>query len=135
MLNVINFKEPYWISYVLTDGKMRWFYTDEKSAIRIPKKEWFNKSTTHIIIHKGYETNSHGTEPISKMIYRVSINYKIANYFGDRSGMHYRSKNYMLIGDELYKQENGEGVLIKRITKELKGVLEELKNKWLNKED
>lgn len=127
MGEIIRLNQPYWKSFRLLDGKMRWFYTDEESKISIKDKDWFNKNTTSICIHKGYETEEYSTEPISDMIYRIAIDYRIANYFGDRSGMHFRSKVYMLIGDKLYKQDNGEATEVTRMTKELKGALQELR--------
>lgn len=127
MGEVIRLNQPYWKSFRLPDGKRRYFYTDEKSVLRIVDKKWFAKSTMGISIHKGYETEEYSTEPISEMIYHIAIDYQILNYFGDTSGMHFRSKIYMLVGGKLYKQEKGESVEVKRITKELKGALEELK--------
>lgn len=126
-MDVIRFEQPYWMSYRLPDGKMRCFYTDEESSLHIVDKPWFNKATTGISIHKGYETEEYSAQPISEMIYRIAIDYRILNYFGDTSGMHFRSKIYMLVDGKLYKQEKGEGVEVKRMTKELKGALEELK--------
>lgn len=129
MGEVVKLNQPYWKSFRLPDGKRRWFYTDEESVLRMVNKEWFNKSTIGISIHKGYETKEYSTEPISDIIYHISIDYQIANYFGEINGMHFRSKIYMLIGDELYKQDKGEGIEVKRMTKELKGALAELKLK------
>lgn len=126
MGEVVRFNQPYWKSFRLADGKQRWFYTDEASRVKVDKK-CYNKNTTCISILKGYETEEYSAEPISKMIYYIAIDYRIANYFGDTSGMHFRSKTYMLVDDKLYKQEKGEGVEVKRMTKELKGALEELK--------
>ena len=61
-------------------------------------------------------------------MYYISIDYKIANYFGDTSGMHFRSKRYVVIGDKIYQQlKFGEAKEVKRITKELKGALNEIK--------
>lgn len=127
MGEIIRLNQPHWKSFRLLDGKMRWFYTDEESKISIKDKDWFNKNTTSICIHKGYETEEYSTEPISDMIYRIAIDYRIANYFGDKSGMHFRSKVYMLIGNKLYKQDNGEATEVTRMTKELKGALQELR--------
>lgn len=127
MGEIIRLNQPYWKSFRLPDGKMRWFYTDEESKISIKDKDWFNKNTTSICIHKGYETEEYSAEPISDVIYRIAIDYRIANYFGDRSGMHFRSKVYMLIGNKLYKQDNDEATEVTRMTKELKGALQELK--------
>lgn len=126
MGEIVRLNQPYWKGYKLPDGKQRWFYTDEESALRIDNKEWFNKNTIGICIYKGYETEETSETPVSEMIYRIAIDYQITNYFGDRSGMHFRSKLYMLIGDKLYMQKNGEGVEVKRMTKELKGALREL---------
>lgn len=122
---------PHWQSFSLSenDCTYRWFYTNEKTVLRITDKEWFNKATTEIIIHKGYETEEYSTDPISDMIYCIEIEYQILNYFGDKSGMHFRRKEYMLVGGKLYKQERGYGIEVKRVTRELKGVLEEIKMK------
>ena len=122
----IKLNQSYWKSFRLPDGKRRWFYTDDESVLRIVDKEWFNKATMGINIHKGFETEEYSIEPISEMIYRITVDYQILNYFCDRSGMHYRSKVYMLVGNKLYKQEKGDSVEVKRITKELKGTLAEL---------
>ena len=116
---------PFWSSFRLPDGKRRWFFTDGVQ-INIENKEWFNKATDAISILKGYETEEYSKVPVSELMYRISIEYQIANYFGDRSGMHYRRKEYVLIGDKLYKQVKGEGTEVKKITKELKGILEEI---------
>lgn len=124
MGEVIRLNQPYWKGFRLPDGKQRWFYSDEESAIRLHDKEYFNKNTTSIIIYKGYETEENKTEPISDIMYYISIDYKIANYFGDTSGMHFRSKRYVIVGDKIYEQlQYGEVKEIKRKTKELKGVL------------
>lgn len=117
----------YWSSYRLPDGKLRWFLTND-DIIKIIDKNWFNKNTDDIIIHSGYETEEYSTKPVSDKIYKITINYVITNYFGDRSGLHCRSKNYILDNDKLYKQENGKGIEVKRLTKELRGILEELQN-------
>lgn len=116
-------KYPYWKTFRLTDGKTRHFYTDTTSVSEITDKKWFNKSTMKILIHKGYETEEYGTEPISETIYYITIEYRISNYFGDTSGMHFRNKNYVLVDGIFYKQEKGEGIKVMKITKELKGSL------------
>lgn len=128
MQELTGLKYPYWKSFKLPDGKRRWFCTDESLKTVIDKKVWFNKTTTYIVILKGYETEEYSHKPISEIIYYIAIEYQILNYFGDTSGMHFRNKVYMLIGDKLYKQVKGEGVKVNKITKELKGILEELKS-------
>lgn len=128
MGEVIRFDSPYWKGFRLPDGKQRWMYTDEKSAIKLNDKDYFNKNTIGIIIRKGYETEENKTEPISNIMYYIGIDYKIANYFGDTSGRHYRSKRYVVIGDKIYRQlQFGEVKEVKQITKELKSVLSEIK--------
>lgn len=68
MGEVVKFDSPYWKGFKLPDGKQRWLYTDEESAIRLHDKEYFNKNTTGIIIYKGYETEESKTEPISDLM-------------------------------------------------------------------
>ena len=122
----------FWKTYRLPEdpeyGEYRWFLTEDETKVYLTDKEWFNKNTTSVCIHRGYETEEYSTEPISEMIYHIDIEYQILNYFGDRSGMHYRHKEYMLVDGKLYKQVKGEGIEVKRMTKELKGILEELKH-------
>ncbi len=128
MGEIVRFDKPYWKSFRLPEEKQRWMYTDEKSAIRLYDQEYFNKNTIRIIIYKGYETEENQTEPLSDLIYYISIDYKIANYFGDKSGMHYRSKRYIMYEDKIYQQQQfGEVKEGQRITKELKGALNEIK--------
>lgn len=43
MGEVVKLNQPYWKSFVLLDGKRRWFYTDEESSLSIKDEEWFNK--------------------------------------------------------------------------------------------
>lgn len=130
MGEVVRFDSPYWKGFYLSDGKQRWLYTDEDSAVRLKDKDYFNQDTIGIIIYKGYETEENKTEPISDLMHYISIDYRIANYFGDISGMHFRSKRYVVIGDKIYQQlKFGEVKEVKRITKELKGALSEIKTK------
>lgn len=75
MGEVIRLNQPYWKGFRFPDGKQRWFYSDEESAIRLHDKEYFNKNTTGIIIYKGYETEENKTEPISDIMYYISIDY------------------------------------------------------------
>lgn len=129
MGEVVRFDSPYWKGFYLLDGKQRWLYTDEESAVRLNDKDYFNKDTIGIIIYKGYETEENKTDPISDLMYYISISHKIANYFGDTSGMHFRNKRYVVIGDKIYQQlKFGEAKEVKRITKELKGALSEIKS-------
>lgn len=126
MGETIKLDSPYWRGFRLTDGKQRWLYTDEQSAIRLHNKDYFNKNTISIIIYRGYETDENDTNPISDIIYLICIDYIISNYFGDKSGMHYRSKRYVLVDDKLYRQLQCEVREVTRLTKELKGTIEEI---------
>ena len=45
------------------------------------------------------------------------------NYFGDKSGHHYRNKNYIYKECVLYKLDCNQGIEVKRVTKELSGIL------------
>lgn len=113
---------PYWRT-VRVSGIRKWVYLDR--VHRIVGKEWFNMPTMGISVYIGYETEEHSTTPISNELYYISVDCHVANYFGDKSGMHFRSKDYVLIDGILYKQD-GDGLEVKRITKELKGVLAEI---------
>lgn len=128
MGETIKFNSPYWKGFRLPDEKQRWLYTDEDSAIRLYNKDYFNKNTTSVIIYIGYETEENDVEPISDIIYLIGIDYNIANYFGDKSGRHHRSKRYVVIGGKVYQQvQFGKVKEVKRITRELRGVLEEIR--------
>jgi hypothetical protein len=106
----------------------RWFYTDENNALRLEQKPYFNKNTDSITIYKGFETNESSESPISDEIVYISVGYHIANYFGDKSGMHFRNKSYLLISGQIFKRnENGYFSEVTRLNKELKGVLSEIK--------
>lgn len=76
-------------------GEQRYFYTDEKNALRLTNKLYFNKYTDEVIIYKGYETKESNEAPISKEIIYIEVTYHISNYYGDRSGRHHRSKTYL----------------------------------------
>ena len=54
----------------------------------------------------------------------LELDYQIANYFGDTSGVHRRI--YVLIGNKLHQQENSAGVEFKKLTKGIKGILKEI---------
>jgi len=113
---------PFWKT-IRVAGVRKWIYLDK--VYRIVGKSWLNKATMGVSIHIGYETEEYKTTPISNEIYHISIDYYIANYFGDTSGMHFRSKEYVLIDGALYKQSEN-GALVSRMTKELKGIMEEI---------
>lgn len=42
----------------------RFFYTDEKKALRLKNKPYFNKNTDGVIIYKGFETKESSEAPI-----------------------------------------------------------------------
>ena len=49
--------------------------------------------------------------------------YSDAYDFGDKSGHHYRNKNYIYKEGVLYKLDCNQGIEVKRVTKELSGIL------------
>lgn len=125
MGEVVRFDRQYWKGFYLSDGKQRWLYTDEKSAIRLKDRDYFNKDTIGIVIYKGYETEK--IRLSQYLMYYISIDYKIDNYFGDKSGVYFRSKRYVLVGDAIYKLLKFREVEeVERITKELKGALSKI---------
>ena len=119
-----------WMSFrtkEYTKEDMRYIYTNFNNIKKLYNKEWFNKATENIEIYSGYETEKYKTNPISEKIYLIRIEYQIKNYFGELDGLHYRSKDYILIDNKFYKQDKGDGIEVKRMTKELKGILSEIK--------
>lgn len=107
----------HWISFGLEDGNVRWFCTNLTSKFKMENKNWFSKNTKSITIYKGFETAENDIDSISKDIYRISVDYKT-------SERKLHNKIYMFVNGELYKQEYGNGIKVRRLTKELKHVLE-----------
>lgn len=118
----------YWKGFrTESDGLQRYFYTDEKNALILREKPYFNKTTDGVTIFKGFETKENSEIPISPEIIYIAIYYHISNYFGDKSGKHFRSKRYLIIDDKILQQcDFGEVKEVNRLTKELKGILSEL---------
>lgn len=110
------YNNQHWISFGLDDGNTRWFYTDTFSRFKMENKNWFNKNTRSITIYEGFETEENDIKPVSDKIYRISIDYKISDKI--------HNKSYMFVNGVLYKQEYAKGIKVKRLTKELKQVLE-----------
>lgn len=96
------------------------FLYNEDEVIKIEEQNYFNKNTQYINIVKGVECDCFLNPINDKEIKMFEVVYIIANYFGDRSGHHWRKKKYMLIDDNLY---NDDGELIKRIPKEIKMIM------------
>ena len=123
-----------WKSFRLDSSDRRYFYTDETKKIVIEDAEWFNKNTDSVIIFCGYETDGYNSEPISEPMFMINIEYRIANYFGNKGGYHYRDKWYVLKNDVLYKMNGYEpSTTASKMTKELKGIIAYLSN--LSKEE
>lgn len=109
------------------NGEQRYFYADEKNALQLKNKSYFNKNTDEVIIYKGHETKESSEVPISKEIIYIEVIYHISNYHGDRSGRHHRSKTYLIINNKIIQQDDrGKAKEIVRLTKELKGIFDEL---------
>lgn len=117
-----------WKTFKTDSPDKRFFYTDETQKISIKNAEWFNKNTDYVVVWIGYETTEYGTEPISEPMYMIDVGYHIANYFGDKSGCHYRDKWYVFKDNVLYKTNGYEpSIIVTRMTKELKGILISIK--------
>jgi len=112
-----------------TDGKNRYFYGNDNGALYLKEKPYFNKSTVTAMVCKGVEVaDLSSQEAVSEEdIFLVSVCVRIPNYFGDCSGRHLRSKQYIKIGEHIYCQnEYGKVKEVLRPSKELKGILSEL---------
>lgn len=118
----------FWKGFHLTeDDTQRWFYTTEETAIKLNGKDYFNKQTESVVIYRGYETLEHGTDPISGEGFYIKIICRLNNYFGDKSGRHIRTKNYVYYNGRLYQQlPTGEVKYIKRHTTELNGIFHDI---------
>lgn len=130
-----NSNELYWKGFKLPDGKQRWLYTSDADQVKISKADWFTRQTEYVVIHKGYETAESSTKAISGIIYIITVVRSIRNYFGDKSGYHYRSVYFIYRDGVLYKSDSCNQVVeVKRITKELKGILTRIsQHEWENK--
>lgn len=116
-------RELYWKGFKLSDGKQRWLCTSDADQVKISKADWFNRQTEYIVIYKGCETAEASTKAVSGNIYMITVVCSIKNYFGDKSGHHYRNKNYIYKECVLYKLDCNQGIEVKRVTKELRGIL------------
>lgn len=106
----------------------RYFYTNDNKSISLENKPYFNKNTDGATIWKGFETKRGSEVPMSdKEIIYIELRYHIANYFGDKSGRHFRTKHYVLIDNSIFQQISfGEVKEVAKRSKELKGILSEL---------
>lgn len=113
-----------WKSFKTESQERKYFYTDECKKYLIKNKEWFNKNTDYICIYEGFETLEYSEKPISDKMYFINIGYHISNYFGDKTGCHFRNKDYVFMNGIIYKQDRyGESsTIVCKITKELKNV-------------
>lgn len=112
-------------SFRLSKGdKNRFLLYDKEDIIVVNNhKDYFNKNTHKVWCVKGYECEQYEFKPINdKEIIQFEIVYNISNYFGDKSGLHWRRKRYYFVENKLYKENCGE---VKKLTKELRGILKE----------
>ena len=111
-----------------SNGKQKYFYTNENTIIKFKDKPYFNKNTDSVIVYKGFETKINSDVAISGKSIYIEVVYHITNYFGDKSGMHFRNKKYVLVNNTIFQQcLYGEVKKITRMPKELRGLLNELK--------
>lgn len=118
-----NYGDLYWKGFKFTDGKQRWLCTSDADQVKILKAEWFNQQTEYVVIHKGCETAESSTTPISGIVYIITVVCSVRNYFGDKSGHHYRNRDYVYKDGTLYKLDLNQGIKVKKFTKELRGIL------------
>lgn len=118
-----NYGDLYWKGFKLPDGKQRWLCTSDADQVKILKEDWFNQQTQYVVIHKGCETAESSTTPISGIVYIITVVCSVRNYFGDKSGHHYRNRDYVYKDGTLYKLDLNQGIKVKKITKELRGIL------------
>jgi hypothetical protein len=104
------------------NGKQHMLLYNHDEIIKVEDKDYFNKNTQYINIIKGVECDNRLNPINDKEIKMIEVVYIIANYFGDRLGHHWRTKQYMLVDDILY---NNDGEQVKRIPKEINLSLEE----------
>jgi hypothetical protein len=109
-----------WKSFQI--GNNRHYFTyDEKTIFSLKGKDYFNTNTNSINIFNGVECDEYGKiltgEP---KVILINSWYTIKNYFGDKSGMHKRNKNFYIYKDKIYNM-NGE---------EIKGLSRETKKAW-----
>lgn len=95
----------------------------EGSQKVIENKEYFNKHTKRIYVSKCYLSNKDfKIIDRDKEILEIKIIYSI-KYF-NQSERKLRAKHYIYMNNVLYKSDEG----TKRLSKEIKGVLQEIKN-------
>jgi hypothetical protein len=128
MGEIVRFDRPYWKGFKLPDGKQRWMYTDEKTALRLKEKEYFSKNTVGIVVYFGYETEENKNIPLSVQMYYIGVSRIRPNRHGE-SGVHWKNAEYVVMDGRVFEQSTfGEAREVVRLTKELKGCLETIKN-------
>jgi hypothetical protein len=114
-----------WRSFHI-EGKQHWFPIEDQNIFSITEKDYFNKHTEKINIVDTFECDDRGKmlSGNNKILF-IQIVYIIANYFGDRSGRHKRTKSFVLYNDKIY---NDKGEEIKKLTKEVERALNEYRS-------
>ncbi len=111
-----------WRSFHI-EGKQHWIAIDDREIFTVAEKDYFNKNTYKINIVKGFECDDFGkilSENIEILL--IQIMYSIQNYFGNKSGKHIRSKEFVIYQGKIY---NDKGEEVKKVTKEAQGALNE----------
>lgn len=138
-----NTDTGFWKGFRYTGGEQRWMYITDEEWLILQDKSYFNKHTFKVTVHKGYETQEGSTLSNSSVngklfwIYYITVCYHIANYFGDVSGRHLRSKTYIVNPfGKIYEQLSaGEVKPHQRYSKELKGIYSDMMEQIVNKGD
>lgn len=109
----------------INEEKHYLFY-DEKDFVIYENQSYFNKNTIRIGVIKGFEGNERVQQISDKEYILIKVIYRIANYFGDKSGRHIRSKSYIYDGTNFY---NDHGNLVKRVPNEIRNAFYEFNTK------
>ncbi|MEG0898349.1 MAG: hypothetical protein RSF40_01385 [Oscillospiraceae bacterium] len=111
-----------WKGFVI--GSERHYFTyDEQNLFRLRDRSYFNTNTNTMCIFDGVECDATGKIlPENTRVIMINSWYTIKNYFGDKSGMHRRNKNFYIYKDNFY---NEKGEAVKNLSREAKQALKE----------
>jgi len=103
----------------IINSKRHYVLLDDQNTITFENQSWFNKSTDRICVTEGKECNEN-VNIIGNVNWTViEVFYHIGNYFGDKSGMHFRKKSFYY-DEQSYYNDNGEQIEYKKLPKEVR---------------
>lgn len=112
----------------LGDGVRRCMHIPDTKKLRyIKRASWFNKATDYVSIKAGHEITPESS--LCETMYFIDVGVHIDNYFEDTSGLHFRNRLFLYYKDTVYVYagETEPSKPRKRLSKELKGILQEIK--------